>query len=564
MEVNPDEGPRVAPGGKPPERIADERDNPLLQPLNNLLDDAVDAINRDRQEVEEVLPERDYERLVEGDIDARVGPAGAEVRRTRPSNRETMRQVKQIRKAIRKGDVQKLNTLLTKYPNAVNGSSRVVLSPLEMANCHPNDSVRQALIQTILQHSPDLTVRDRVGCTVLHRLTYGGHQNLIEEVRRHAGPDWANLLQQANDYGRTPQDYAQILGAPGLVNLLDPEGRAAPPPPDEAPPADRVGGPRPGDLYPAAPLPPVPERMRPGELREGGLLHGVRGLNLGVEHDRYAKRPPTVGVQQVVDAFDYLLTGREVSAGRLTFDSGRGHIDVTDVDALPKDIRAIRNCFQYRPSQRHLFVPIALSDGRAASMVCDIRDRTIEIFDPNGKGDDEELNGFLQTLEGAFSRLNVNILATKTHQLTSNIEDSGPYALLFAQSRIEHPEVAPQEFQTHIEQLAAEGAMGRKRGIEGYRKDVIGAALRLHTIEASKAVTSQNRLRISDDDRAKAEKNFRQRFPYTYESERLRLAHYNLTPYDLINETDAYQNVVAPKPLDEEEDVELDRGPAVE
>jgi len=143
-----------------------------------------------------------------------------------------------------------------------------------------------------------------------------------------------------------------------------------------------------------------------------------------------------------------------------------------------------------------------------------------------------------------------------TIPLTEANEDSGPYSLMFAQSRIEHPTLSAAEYQEHIQQLADARALNpgaEKQRVESYRKHVLGTALRLHTIQGANAVNSQDRLVITDKEKARAERDFRQRFLFTYESERLRLAHYGLTPYDLINETTAYKNVMEPKPLDEED-----------
>jgi len=532
-----------------PEDVAPAKENPLLAPLNTLLSKAVQEQVEDRVRADEGRGMGDHHvRCEAGEVgmDAWLRPDGVEVRKTRPNDRETARIVKKIEKAIIKGDVNKLNTILTQHPSAVNGSSRHILFPIEMANCHYKPEVARALVQVILNHNPDLSVCDRHGNNVFHRASIGGHKQFAEELLHHSGGGH-EYLSMTNDRGEEPWEYARTLGCEALVNLYSPV-RAPSAPRDEARPAPALEE----GFAPILPEPPWAFQAgeRPGE--EEGFLHNVRRLPNAKEYEHpLGDADEMVEPHQVMTAFAVLMPSLGPNVGRLDFGQGRGFINVNDRESGEGDLSMLKSLFDEKGHPRFFFVPVSLSDGRVASMICDRQEEVIELFDPCGNPD-KEVNKrgwerFLNLLDGRFQDSDVSIVKTLNNKFSPFPNHSGIYSLLYAQCRLERQELGATEMRRHLRQLAKEARANPAREearIKRYRKQVFGPALGLGMRLDSVSNELKNSLPITPVEREQAERNFQMRFPYTHHSERLILACQGLTTYDWYNQTDNFHQVM--------------------
>ncbi len=553
---------------------------PQEEPVRNLkpsggffskLDRAIGSLftlHLSEEEKRELDREIEAERIPP-DFEASIGERGAEIRK-KPKRTGTKAQMKKIRNAIVQADVNKLDRLLSKYPEAVNGAPNYALIPLELAASISDKNDRRDLINVVLQHKPDLSIPDRTGCTVFHRLTWGKERlDFAEMLLNYIGPD-RSVLEIPDKWGGLAMEHAESYGFHDLARMLDPDYglRGS---------EEGSSGALRGESERAPSYTPY-EGLRPPATHSFPSMPGVsRDAPFDTTHHMYylhssplphysphavAARGQIVPSSAVRDAMDALETTSFGGMGRARFDEGgRGYIQVGTEESDSSDLDVLVNIFADKESSdvRFVFVPVQLENGYTAALVCDREARNVEVFDPCGLKDPALTNwgGLLGKIARDLVEQNVSIKTCLEAKFSPLARDSAVYALLYAHHRMDHPEIKAEDLHRSLDYAAAESQINpgaEEKRMSDYRKKIFGRALTMVESLNGTANRLEAEQEIPPINKDYVDSAFRREFPYTHVNHRLQLAENGLTIYDYVNRTDTYRAVSGDPNVKERDD----------
>ena len=392
--------------------------------------------------------------------------------RRRPQGDKALKAVvKQINEAIIDSNYDELKALLLDYPDAVNGCEEIHLCPLEVASCLPDAKSRRKFVALLLDcPKVDLSLQDKNGDTIFHRLSYGNVAFALENKSEVNALSFANqllthksqknkrkeLLSIKNMRGSNPIEHAVGFRMKKLAGLFDPSKK-----PEPSKESERR----------------LSDNFLTTEEEGGGFLYYVTTPEIDSDVESPIETDERALPEQVVNAYKALADVYGEDAGLLEVGEGRGYITS---ETLKDDGEIIQRFFFLQESDtRFAFVPLLLEDGRTLALMCDWKEKRIELFDPCGPEEaSEELERVINTLASRcekFKRL--------SGVFTDDLTYSGDYALLYAQHRLENPDLSIDAISQGLELMedlavaASEMGGSKVELIARYREKVFGPLL---------------------------------------------------------------------------------------